>query len=42
MDKHVIKLSAIVMFFKDEATLITRGANSVESGHVKKLCLMLM
>lgn len=34
---HVIKLSAIVHYFKDEEKLISRGENAVESGHVENM-----
>ncbi|KAF5279139.1 hypothetical protein FQA39_LY18317 [Lamprigera yunnana] len=34
---HVIKISNIVDYFKDEKELIAKGENSVESGHVEKM-----
>uniref|UniRef100_A0A6P7GYG1 Uncharacterized protein LOC114342225 n=1 Tax=Diabrotica virgifera virgifera TaxID=50390 RepID=A0A6P7GYG1_DIAVI len=36
-EKHVIKLSSIISFFKGEEKLISRGENAVESGHVTKV-----
>ena len=35
--KYVIKLTAVVRFFKDEQKLISRGENAVESGHVTNM-----
>nr|CAI5864959.1 unnamed protein product [Callosobruchus analis] len=35
--KYVIKLHDIMMFFKDEEKLISKGENAVESGHVTSL-----
>ncbi|KAF5293941.1 hypothetical protein FQR65_LT20047 [Abscondita terminalis] len=34
-EKHIIKLSAIIAFFKDDEKLISRGENALDSGHVK-------
>ncbi|KAK4882607.1 hypothetical protein RN001_005926 [Aquatica leii] len=33
-EKHVIKISAIISFFKDDEKLIARGENALESGHL--------
>ncbi|KAL3289332.1 hypothetical protein HHI36_022770 [Cryptolaemus montrouzieri] len=35
--KHVLNLSSILEFFKDDAKLVARGENAVESGHVKDM-----
>lgn len=35
--KYVIKLSAIMHFFKDEEKLVSRGENACESGHVENM-----
>lgn len=36
-EKHLIKISAIMCFFKDEQKLVSKGENAVESGHVKSM-----
>lgn len=32
--KHIIRLSEVMNFFKDEEKLVKRGENAVDSGHV--------
>lgn len=35
--KHVIKITDIIKFFKDEEKLIRKGENAVESGHISNM-----